>query len=81
MLLDWDQRDLARAAGVTPQTISAMENWKDATSPTPNEATRRVVRAALDEAGVELLDEVVGVCGPGARLKWREAVEAETQDV
>jgi transcriptional regulator with XRE-family HTH domain len=71
ILLDWHQRDLARAAGVTPQTISSLEGGG-----TINEATRRVVRAALEEGGVELLDVVVGVSGPGARLKWREDAEA-----
>ena len=81
MLLNWDQRDLARAAGVTTQTISSLETWKDEDSPKPNRETRTVIRTALESAGVELLDPIKGVRGPGAVLKWRDDMaEAPSAD-
>ena len=51
---------------MTPQTISEVENEKRI----PNEATRRVVRAAIDAAGIQLIDEIEGVMGAGACMKW-----------
>ena len=74
-LLDWHQKTLARAAGVTPQTISSLEGGGAV-----NEATRRVVIAALEKAGVELLDGVEGVSGPGARLDWPKWLERKKEN-
>lgn len=73
-LLDWHQKTLARAAGVTPQTISSLEGGGAVT-----EATRRVVIAALEKAGVEILDGVEGTSGPGARLNWPKWLERQKE--
>ena len=74
-LLDWHQKTLARAAGVTPQTISSLEGGGAV-----NEATRRVVLAALESAGVNIVDEVEGVSGPGARLNWAKWQERQREN-
>ena len=65
-LLSWDQRELAKRAGVAPTTIVDMEMGNRS----PKPATRKVVRVALEEGGVEFIDEVEGVHGAGVRLKW-----------
>lgn len=80
MLLNWDQRDLADATGLTTQTISAVENWKAENAPRQkkqNRATKKTIRAALERAGAELLDPIKGVRGPGAVLKWRDDMAVE----
>ena len=73
-LLDWHQKTLAMAAGVTPQTISSLEGGGAVT-----EATRRVVIAALEKAGIEILDEIKGASGPGARLDWPKWLEKQKE--
>jgi transcriptional regulator with XRE-family HTH domain len=59
-----DQATLAKAAGISPNTISAMES-KGAETLTSGLDTIRAVAKALEAAGVELLNDG----RPGVRLK------------
>ena len=58
----WSVRELARNAGVTPNTISRIENGGDALA-----STMERLQTALEDAGVIFIyaDEE----GPGVRLK------------
>ncbi len=58
-------RDLAKAAGVSPDTIARLERGEDLRAGTVD-----VIRAALERAGVEFIPENGG--GPGVRLAARE---------
>ena len=60
--LGWGVRDLALKAGVTANTVSRYENGADALG-----KTLRKIQRALEDAGVEFIDENGG--GPGVRLK------------
>jgi transcriptional regulator with XRE-family HTH domain len=62
-----DQVTLAKAANVSPNTISAMES-KGAETLTSGIDTIRAISKALDAAGVELLNDG----RPGVRLKARD---------
>ena len=55
-------RDLANAAKVSPNTIARLERGEEL-----RPATLAAIRAALEEAGVVLLDANEG--GPGVRLR------------
>ena len=59
-LLDWGVRHLARAARVTPDTISQFENGRPM-----RRSNRAKLVAVFDAQGVELLARG----GPGARLR------------
>lgn len=59
-LLSWGVRDLAREAGVSVDTVSALENGRPM-----RDGTRAALAAAFDVAGVELLNGGA----PGARLR------------
>ena len=61
----WSVRELARNAGVTPNTISRIENGGDALA-----STMERLRTALELAGVIFIDEDDE--GPGVRLKKRK---------
>ena len=61
-LLNWTVRDLAERAGVHRNTVTRAET--DSTG--PGHATA-AIRAALEAAGVQFLDENGG--GPGVRLR------------
>ncbi len=66
-LLRWEQRDLADASGVSLPSIKRLE-----TQPGPLAAQPRTIdaiRAALHEAGVDLIPENGG--GAGVRLRRR----------
>jgi transcriptional regulator with XRE-family HTH domain len=65
-LLEWQQKDLAERAGVAPQTISGLE----ADTRTTSRAALKLIRAAIDDGGVEFFDAVEGVHGWGVRWKW-----------
>ena len=68
-LLGWNGAELAKAAGVSLQTIRRMES---ALGPGRSSAANvEGVRHALETAGVIFLDadDASGV-GPGVRLKW-----------
>ncbi len=58
----WNVRELARNAGVTPNTISRIENGGDALA-----STMERLQTALENAGVIFIDE--DDFGPGVRLR------------
>ena len=62
----WNVRELARNAGVTPNTISRIENGGDALT-----STMERLQTALEDAGVIFIypDEE----GPGVRLRGDQA--------
>ena len=64
-LIRWSAEDLARASSVGLTTIRRAELTERETSMTA--ANDLAVRAALESAGVEFIDENGG--GPGVRLK------------
>jgi len=55
-------RELAAAAGVTPETVVRMEKGENL-----RPRTRDAIRSVLEKAGVEFIPENGG--GPGVRLK------------
>lgn len=55
-------RDLATAAGVSPDTVARLERGEEL-----RPATVEAIRAALEAAGVEFIAENGG--GPGVRLR------------
>jgi transcriptional regulator with XRE-family HTH domain len=64
-LIRWSAEDLARASAVGVTTIRRAELAEEATSLTA--ANDRSLRRALEDAGVEFIDENGG--GAGVRLK------------
>jgi transcriptional regulator with XRE-family HTH domain len=60
----WGVRELAEKADVTANTVTRIENGADA-----KQSTIDKLRAALEAAGVEFIDENGG--GPGVRLRKR----------
>ena len=66
-LLRWAAADLVRESGVSLATIHRAESVDGKTAMTFANAS--AIRRALENAGVELIDENGG--GPGARLKQR----------
>jgi predicted transcriptional regulator len=65
-LLDWNQQDLAKEAGVGIVTVHQLE----AGTSQPRRATLQVIKRAFEKAGVEFIDENGG--GPGVRLRKRQ---------
>jgi len=55
-MLDWSQEDLARAAGVSKNTIAQLE--QGLTNPT--EKTERLIRQAFERADIEIRDGRIG---------------------
>src|SRR5258705_1662150 len=68
-LLRWSAADLVRVSGVSMATIHRAESVDGITAMTLANAT--AIRRALENAGVELIEENGG--GLGARLKQRLA--------
>ena len=66
-LLRWSAADLVRESGVSPATIHRAEAVDGKTAMTFANAS--AIRRALENAGVELIEEDRG--GPGARLRQR----------
>lgn len=66
-LLRWSAADLVRESGVSLATIHRAESVDGNTAMTFANAS--AIRRALENAGVELIEENSG--GPGARLKRR----------
>jgi len=67
-LVGWSQEELAAAADVSLPTIKrleAAEGWLAG-----RQTTSRKIRAALEKAGIEFIDENGG--GPGVRLRQRQ---------
>lgn len=65
-LLDWSQQRLAGAAAVGVSTVRDFEKGRR----TPIQGNLAAIRAALEAAGVEFIEENGG--GPGVRLKKGE---------
>ena len=63
-LLDWNQQDLAREAGVGVVTIRQLEAGINQ----PRRATLVVIRDALVEAGIEFIEDN----GGGVGVRFRE---------
>jgi transcriptional regulator with XRE-family HTH domain len=61
-VLKWGVREVAKAARVSPATVTRVEADQPA-----NAATLAAIRGALEAAGVEFIDENGG--GPGVRLR------------
>jgi len=66
-LLRWAAADLVRESGVSLATIHRAESVDG--KPSMTFANASAIRRALENAGVELIEENGG--GPGARLKLR----------
>lgn len=62
-LLSWRQDELEEASGVAKKTIADFERG----ARTPRPATLEAIRATLENAGIEFIDENGG--GPGVRLR------------
>lgn len=62
---DWKQADLAEAAGVSELTIRNFEKGKTSLQP----ASLQVIRAALEAAGVQFVDEGDIAGGKGVVLR------------
>jgi transcriptional regulator with XRE-family HTH domain len=60
--LKWGVRDVARAARVSPATVTRVEADQPA-----NASTLGAIRSALEGAGVEFIEQNGG--GPGVRLR------------
>ena len=66
-LLDWTQEDLAEAAHIGIATLRQFERGHAES----RQATLAVLRRALEDAGVEFINENGG--GPGVRHRKRQA--------
>ncbi len=62
-LMDWSQQALADAAGVGISTVRDFEKGRRI----PHPANLSAIRAALESAGIEFIEENGG--GPGVRLR------------
>lgn len=60
----WGVRELAKAAGVSPDTVARFERGEEL-----RERTVEALRSALEAAGVEFIPE--NGSGPGVRLRKR----------
>ncbi len=66
-LLAWSQADLARLSGVSEPTVARLEAVDGQLG--GREQTAAKIRIALENAGVEFINENGG--GPGVRLRTR----------
>ena len=62
-LLRWEQRDLARASGVSLPTIKRLEGARGVLA--AHSSTVTALRRAFESAGIEFTNG----CGPGVRLR------------
>ena len=62
-MLNWSQKQLSAASGVPKRTLAGFEGGETA----PRSSTLAAIRAALEAAGIEFIEENGG--GPGVRLK------------
>jgi predicted transcriptional regulator len=67
-LLGWSQADLAHRSGVSEPTIARLESVNGQIG--GRERTTEKMRAAIEAAGVEFIDENGG--GPGVRVRKRQ---------
>lgn len=66
MLLNWNQEDLAKNAGVSPSTLKRMEARRGPATGHAESVWR--VQAALEAGGIEFTPGT-NVVGPGVRLR------------
>ena len=66
-LLGWSQEDLAEHSAISEPTIARLESADGPIAGRPNTAEK--IRAALERAGIDFIDENGG--GPGVRLRKR----------
>jgi transcriptional regulator with XRE-family HTH domain len=66
-LLGWSQSDLARRSGISEPTIARRESVDGQLG--GREETVRKIRGALENSGIEFIEENGG--GPGVRLRKR----------
>jgi transcriptional regulator with XRE-family HTH domain len=66
-LLGWSQSELAERAGMSLPTVKRVEIEH---GPNVSESARHSLRLALEQGGVEFIDENGG--GPGVRLRKRQ---------
>ena len=64
-LLGWSQSDLAAKSGVSEPTVARLESIDGELG--GREATGQRMRAALEEGGIQFIEENGG--GPGVRLR------------
>jgi transcriptional regulator with XRE-family HTH domain len=67
-LLGWSQADLAQRSGVSEPTIARLETGDGELG--GREHTGKKIRAALENGGIDFIDENGG--GPGVRLRERQ---------
>ena len=65
-MIDWSRKRLAEAADLAERTVTDFE--RGARTPHPNNL--RAIRSALEQAGIEFIDENGG--GPGVRLREKK---------
>jgi transcriptional regulator with XRE-family HTH domain len=63
--LNWSVRDLAKKAGLTPNTVSRIENGAESFA-----SSLQRIQAALEAGGVLFIEQNGG--GPGVRLRDRQ---------
>jgi DNA-binding XRE family transcriptional regulator len=76
-LLSWTQGDLGAKARIATKTIGQFETGG---APT-HWRTLEALTKAFESAGIEFLDPVDGVSGPGVRLKWEVYQSQSAQSV
>ena len=69
-LLGWSQTRLAKEAGLSLPTVKRVETE---TGPKVSDAARVALKRALDQNGVEFIEENGG--GPGVRLRKRQRLK------
>jgi predicted transcriptional regulator len=70
-LLAWSQGDLANHSSISEPTIARLESVDGPIAGRPK--TVEKIRAALEKAGVEFIDENGG--GPGVRFRKRQRLK------
>ena len=68
VLLGWTQADLADRSGISEPTVARLESLDGRLGGRAGTADK--IRAALETAGIEFIDENGG--GPGVRLRKRQ---------
>jgi transcriptional regulator with XRE-family HTH domain len=64
-LLGWSQADLAQKSGISEPTVARLESMDGELG--GRQVTAQKIRAAIEVAGVEFIDENGG--GPGVRIR------------